>query len=86
MKYYLVKVFVIIEHNSKNLSCVLNEVKKRVHAIDIHDSDYVMACYIEIRFVASIIKKSHMISYLHYDYIHNFYQNKQESSDDMFCQ
>ena len=45
VEYYLSKGFVTIEHNSKNLSSVTNEAKQRIHAIDMHDSDYVMSCY-----------------------------------------
>ena len=40
VKIYLEKGFVILQHNSKHLSSVPNEEKQRIHAIDIHKSDF----------------------------------------------
>ena len=46
VNYYLAKGFVILEHNSKQLSSVPNDLKLRIHAINKPKTDYVMACYI----------------------------------------
>ena len=86
LEYYLSKGFVILEHNSNNSSSVSNKSKQIIHAIDTHGSDYVMACYTKITSVANTIKKFHIMSYLHYGYIHDFYHDKQEIVYDLFCQ
>ena len=57
MKYYLEKGFVIIEHNYNNLSSVPNEVKQKIHAIDIHDLYCVIACYTAITSIKKTINR-----------------------------
>ena len=79
--YYLAKVLVIIEHNSKQLSSVSNNVKLRIHAINKQKKDYVMACYTEISSLENTINKSHILSNLHYFTQQNFYHYKQEVID-----
>ena len=37
VEYYLSKEFVILEHNSKNLSSLPNEAKQRVYASNIYN-------------------------------------------------
>ena len=86
VEYYLEKRFIILEHNSKNLLSVLNKVKQRVHAIDMHDSDYAIACYKKITSVENTIKILHVMSYFHCGYINNFYHNKRDSIDEFFFQ
>ena len=86
MEYYLAKEFFILEHNSKNLSIVPNEAKQIINAINMHDSDFVMAFYTSINSVENTINKFHIVSDLNFGYIHNFYHDKQESIDYMFCQ
>ena len=86
MEYYLEKGLVILEHNSKKLSIVPNKTKQIIHVIKIHKSDFVMAFYIAIITVANIIKKLHILSDLNYGYIHNFYHDKQDIIDELFCQ
>ena len=54
---YLSKCFVIIEHNSKQLSIVPDDVKIRIHAIYKQKTDYVMACITAISSVASTKNK-----------------------------
>ena len=44
VEYYLEKEFVILEYNSENLSSVSNEEKQRIYAINMHKTDFVMAC------------------------------------------
>ena len=85
VEYYLEKGFVIIEHNFKNLSIILNKLEQRIHAFYMNDLDYVMACYISIAYVENTIKKLRIVSALHSGYIHNLYHNKKESIDDLFC-
>ena len=46
VNYYLAKVFVILEHKSKQWSSVPNDVKLIIHAINKQNTYYVMACYI----------------------------------------
>ena len=86
VEYYLEKGFVILAHNPKNLSIVPNEVKQIMHAIDMHDSEYVMSCYTSITYVANTVKKLHIMSDLNYGHIHNFYHDKQDNFDDIFGQ
>ena len=57
MNYYLEKGFIILEHNSKNLTSVPNEAKQRIHDIDMHNSDYLIACYTEITSIEKIRNK-----------------------------
>ena len=47
MEYYLAKVLIILEHNSKNLSSVHNEAKQRIHAFNINKTDFVMDPFLE---------------------------------------
>ena len=61
---------VIIEHKSKQLNSVPNDVKLRIHAIDKQKTDFVMACTIAIYSVANNINKSHINPDL------NFFTNK----------
>ena len=84
MEYNLSKGFVIIEHRSKNLINVTNEVKITIHTIDMHYSDFALTCYTEIPSVSKIIKKLHIVYDLSSSYIHNFYNYKQESIGDIF--
>ena len=44
LEYYFSKGFVMLEYNSNKLIRIANEAKQRVHAIYMHDSDYVMTC------------------------------------------
>ena len=75
---HLTKVFVIISQNSKNLTSVHNEAEQIIHATNIHKSKLLMDCYTELSSVANTIEKFHIMSDLHYDYIHKFYNNKQD--------
>ena len=75
--YQLEKWFIIIEHNSKNLSNLPNEVKQIIYAIDIRDSDYVITCYKQITSVSNTINKLRIMSDLHYaKYITSIMINK----------
>ena len=86
VEYFLSKGFVILEHNSKNLSSAPNEVKQTINVINIHKSEFVMDCYTKIPFVANTTNKLHMIYNLNSGYIHNFYHDKKEIIDELFCQ
>ena len=48
VNYNLARWFLILEHNSKNLSTVPNDAKLIVHADNKQKMDYVMACYTAI--------------------------------------
>ena len=86
VEYYLEKGFVIIEHNSKKLRSEPNEEKQRIHAINMHQSYFVMDCYVETSSLANTINKLHIQSDLHSGYIHNLYHDKQEITYELFCQ
>ena len=79
------KGFVILEQKSKNLIIATNDLKQRLHVIDIHESDLVMAWYTAIIFVANTIKKFHIMPDLNFGFIHNFYNCKQYSFRYLFC-
>ena len=61
VEYYLEKGFVILVQKSNNLISVSNEAKQRIHAIDIHDSDNVMAFYTEIPSIEKTIKIAYYV-------------------------
>ena len=48
LEYYFSKGFVILKRNSNNLLRIENDVNQIIHALDIHDSDYVMIFTAEI--------------------------------------
>ena len=78
---YLEKGFFIIEHNSKELSSILNIFNLIIHAIDHKESDFVMARSTAISSVANTINKLHMQSDLHLIYKQKFYHDKQDEID-----
>ena len=45
-----------------------------------------MACYTVISSVADTLNKFHIQSNLHNGYKHNFYHDKQDAFDELFCQ
>ena len=57
MEYYLAKGLLIIEQNSKKLSIIPNKAKQITHLINIHDSEFVMACYKKIPSMANTVNK-----------------------------
>ena len=83
--YYLSKVFVILEHNSKQLSSVPNDVKLIIRAINKQKTDYVMACYTEIS-SENTINKLQILSTVHSVYQQNLYHDKQDIIDELFYQ
>ena len=54
--------------------------------INMHKSEFVIACYKEVASVANTTKKLHIQFELHSGYINNFYYDKQEIIDELFCQ
>ena len=44
LEYYFSKGFVVSERNSNHLNIIANEAKHIIHAMDMHDSDYVITC------------------------------------------
>ena len=68
---YLEKGFFIIEHKSKQLSSILNNLKLIIHEIDKKETDFVMARNTAISSVANTIKKLHIQSDLHLIYKKN---------------
>ena len=84
MNYYLEKWLVIIEHNSKKLSSVPNDVKLRIHAVNKQETYYVMARYTAISSAANTINKWHILSNFNYIYQKQFYNDKQKYMDERF--
>ena len=74
--YYLSKGFFILEHNSNQLSSILNDLKLRIHEIDQLKIYFVMAKTTAISSVANTINKSHIQSDLYLIYRNKFYHGK----------
>ena len=74
--YYFYKGFVMLERNSNNLKIIDNEAKQRIHAINMHDSYYVMNCTTTILYISNKLKKLLLQSYLHLSYIQIKYNGK----------
>ena len=72
VNYYLEKNNFIIEHKSKQLSSVTNDVKLRIHEVDKQETDYVMACTTEIYSLANTINILHIQSPLCFIYQKNY--------------
>ena len=53
----ILKCFFMLERNSNKLTRIANEAKQIIHAIDMHDSDYVMNCINTIPSISSSLKK-----------------------------
>ena len=85
VSYYLAKR-IILEHSSKQLSSVPNDVKLRIHAIHKQKTDDIMACYTAISSVKTTINKLQIMSTLHSIYQKNLYHDKQEITDELFYQ
>ena len=48
LEYYFSEGFVILELNSNNLLRTDNEAKQIIHAMDMHNLDYIMTCNAKI--------------------------------------
>ena len=68
------------------MNSVPNEMKQRIHAINIQKTYFVMAYYTENLSIANTIQKFHIQSNFHTGYKHNFYHGKQEKFDELFDQ
>ena len=51
-----------------------------------HKSDFVMDCYTSIPYVVKTINKLNIMSNVNFGYMHNFYHDKKDITDEMFCQ
>ena len=80
------KRFFILEHNSKHLSSVPNDLKLITHAINKQETDYVMACYTASYSVKNTINKLQILYTLHYFYQSNIYLDKQDIIGELFYQ
>ena len=83
VNYYLEKGFIIIEHISKHLISVPNELKQIIHGINKQKKDYVMECYTLISSVANTLNKLNIQSNFHTSYEHNFYHDKRDKFDNV---
>ena len=57
LEYYFSEGFVVLERNSNISEIISNEAKQIIHAMDMHDSDYVMTCTAEIPSISNTLKK-----------------------------
>ena len=80
----MAKGFVIIKHNSNQLSSVSNDAKLRIHVIDQQKTDFLMAKTAEIYSVENNIKKLHTQSDFHLVYKKKFYHDKEKELDNFF--
>ena len=69
LEYCFSKGFVILKHNSVNLSINTNNSKQVIHAIHMHDSEYVMICTTEISYISNTLKNLLIPSDFHSYYI-----------------
>ena len=60
----------------KNLFRIVNEARRKIHEMDMHDSDYVMTCTTEILFISNNLNKLWIYSDLHSYYIQTRYTSK----------
>ena len=84
IKNYLFKGFSIIEHNTKQLSLIPNDVKLRINLIDKLKTDYVMVKNEAISAVANTIKQFHIHENMHMIYKQDFYKTKESEIDDFY--
>ena len=64
----------MIENNSKQI----------IHAMDMHDSDYVMICTTEITSISNTLKNFQIPSYFHSFYIKTIYNDEYEIINNIF--
>ena len=68
----------MLEQNSNNLMRISNKAKQTIHAMDIHDSEYVMTCTTKINSISNIFKNLLLRSDLNSFYIKTIYNDKDE--------
>ena len=69
LKYYISKLFAILECNINNLAKLPNEVKQIIHTEATDNSEYVMTCMKTITSTSKELKKLLSNKSLHYSYI-----------------
>ena len=84
VEYYLANGLIILEHNSNNLSSVPNKSKQIIHVVNIHESEFFMACYTSTNSVENALNKLYIQSDLNSGYIHNLFHDKQKIIDEFF--
>ena len=73
-----------VETRFKNLIRIANEAKQRIHAMNMHYSDYVMTWTTAITSISNTLKKLLLHSYLHLSYIQIIYNGKEEIINNIF--
>ena len=76
LEYYFSKGFVILERNSNNLSRIANNVKQKIHSMDMHDSDYVLIFTTGIPYISNTLNKLWIPSDFHSSYMQTIYNDK----------
>ena len=62
----------------------MNDAKQRIHAVNMHDSDYVMTFTKSIISISNTLKKLWIHSDLHSYYIQTIYSGKEEIINNVF--
>ena len=73
-----------MEYNTSNLEKLPNEVKQRIHAKEIYDSDCVMTCINRIPSTSNTLKKLLLNKSFHSSYIQIEFNVKEESFNNIF--
>ena len=76
LEYYLSKGFTLLECNTNNLVKITNEVKYRIHAEEIDNSDKVMTCTSTVLSTSNTLKKLAANKGFNYSYIWREFNNK----------
>ena len=56
LENYFFKGFVVLGRNSNNLNIISNEEKQTIHAMGMHDFDYVITCTTAIPYISNTLK------------------------------
>ena len=83
---HLVKVFYIVEKDSKQKSMFPNDAKLRINVIDQLDTDLFMDKNKSISAVENNIKKLHIQKNMHLIYKQDFYKDEQKEIDKLFIE
>ena len=83
LEYYFSKGFPILEYNDNNLAKLPNEVKQRIHAEEIYNSDYIMTCINTILSTSKTLNKLLLHKVLYSSYIQTEWNEKEEIINDI---
>ena len=81
---YLSKIFFIIEHGSKQLNLIPNDVRLKINLVDQLKTDYVMVKIEALSAISNTNKQLHIHKNMQMAYKQYFYKTKQCEIDDLF--